>query len=440
MVTRYSQPQSGARIDWGNPLTSDILAAWNFASDYEPVTGTLATRGASNVSNVVSQYGKGIKVSGTSNLGRYVLNAPRSAVDIGAGDFTVFVSFVLDAAGGYCAIGRWNTGGTPATSDWMLGGASSGLGTDIGFTVAVGSSTYAASFVSGMPTSGLNTLVGRRVGTTIYVDRFLNGVFIQRASTTNAGITTVNYNAARSTKIGEIDVGAGYNVRMTAYNAATFRRFISDAELKTLVQNQWQIFQPTSRAIWVPVGGGNPVVTSDTVADYLIREAVTSDTSASYSILTAGAVTSDTASSYSIRGVVQSDASVAYELRGSVQANMGSGYDIRQAIPKDASAAYLMRGAVESDMAAAYAVLSLTAISADLAAAYTVTGAPGVSGLSEADIAAIWAYSSRTLTSTIPTAADIAAQVRIELAAELAKIDAAVSTRATPASVWAYTQ
>ena len=39
-----------------------------------------------------------------------------------------------------------------------------------------------------------------------------------------------------------------------------------------------------------------------------------------------------------------------------------------------------------------------------------------------------------------PTAADIAAQVRIELAAELAKIDAAVSTRATPASVWAHTQ
>ena len=448
MVTRYSQPQSGARIDWGNPLTSDILAAWNFASDYEPVTGTLATRGASNVSNVVSQYGKGIKVSGTSNLGRYVLNAPRSAVDIGAGDFTVFVSFVLDAAGGYCAIGRWNTGGTPATSDWMLGGASSGLGTDIGFTVAVGSSTYAASFVSGMPTSGLNTLVGRRVGTTIYVDRFLNGVFIQRASTTNAGITTVNYNAARSTKIGEIDVGAGYNVRMTAYNAATFRRFISDAELKTLVQNQWQIFQPTSRAIWVPVGGGNPVVTSDTVADYLIREAVTSDasaayairtsatsdtsasyaiaatitsdtsasyairtsanadtsasysiaapvssdTSASYSILTAGAVTSDTASTYAIRGVVQSDASVAYELRGAVQSTLSGGYDIRQA--------------VASDTSASYAVTSLAVVTSDLVAAYTVTG---TAGLSEADIAAIWAYGVRTITG--PTAADIAAAI-----------------------------
>ena len=179
---------------------------------------------------------------------------------------------------------------------------------------------------------------------------------------------------------------------------------------------------------------------SDTSASYAIAAPVTSDTSASYSILTAGAVTSDTASTYSIRGVVQSDASVSYELHGAVQASMGSGYDIRQAVVQDASAAYLMRGAVESDLAAAYAVLSLTAISADLAASYTVTGVPGVSGLSEADIAAIWAYSSRTLTSTTPTAADIAAQVRIELAAELAKIDAAVSTRATPASVWAYTQ
>ncbi len=50
------------------------------------------------------------------------------------------------------------------------------------------------------------------------------------------------------------------------------------------------------------------------------------------------------------------------------------------------------------------------------------------------------AYVTTAIGGTGPTAADIAAQVRIELAAELAKIDAAVSTRATPASVWAYTQ
>ena len=50
------------------------------------------------------------------------------------------------------------------------------------------------------------------------------------------------------------------------------------------------------------------------------------------------------------------------------------------------------------------------------------------------------AYVTTAIGGSGPTAADIAAQVRIELAAELAKIDAAVSTRATPASVWAYTQ
>jgi len=50
------------------------------------------------------------------------------------------------------------------------------------------------------------------------------------------------------------------------------------------------------------------------------------------------------------------------------------------------------------------------------------------------------AFATTAVGGSGPTAADIAAQVRIELAAELAKIDAAVSTRATPASVWAYTQ
>lgn len=50
------------------------------------------------------------------------------------------------------------------------------------------------------------------------------------------------------------------------------------------------------------------------------------------------------------------------------------------------------------------------------------------------------AFTTTAVGGSGPTAADIAAQVRIELAAELAKIDAAISTRATPASVWAYTQ
>jgi hypothetical protein len=36
---------------------------------------------------------------------------------------------------------------------------------------------------------------------------------------------------------------------------------------------------------------------------------------------------------------------------------------------------------------------------------------------------------------TVPTAAAIASQVRTELATELAKMDAAVSTRATPANI-----
>lgn len=42
--------------------------------------------------------------------------------------------------------------------------------------------------------------------------------------------------------------------------------------------------------------------------------------------------------------------------------------------------------------------------------------------------------------STGPTAADIAAAVRVEIALELARIDAAITSRATPAEVWSYTQ
>jgi hypothetical protein len=70
----------------------------------------------------------------------------------------------------------------------------------------------------------------------------------------------------------------------------------------------------------------------------------------------------------------------------------------------------------------------------------TLTNAPA--SVTPSDI---WSHASRTITGgtvttltnapTVPTAAAIASQVRTELATELAKMDAAVSTRATPANI-----
>ncbi len=50
------------------------------------------------------------------------------------------------------------------------------------------------------------------------------------------------------------------------------------------------------------------------------------------------------------------------------------------------------------------------------------------------------AYVTTAIGGSGPSAADIAAAVRADLSSELARIDAAISSRATPATVWGYTQ
>jgi len=419
-VIRYSQPQQPVGIDWGNPLTRGLISAVSLDSNVG--FGVSITKQNSPPSSATK---KGIGVQ---------LNGSNQSVSIGkafaSAKGTIFLlADIKDATASSKCIAC-------QTSD--AGGSNVGVGWKNNTFIIDGSAIGIAL------TTGINALVGTwdsSASNAAYVNGIKQGTAPGRASTGDA-----NYPFT----FGAFYYSGGriFQHQNTPVLFFAFDRALSAVEIKQLSDNPWSIFQPVNRAIWVPVGGGNPVITSDTVADYLIREAVTSDTSASYAIrtsanadtsasysiaapvssdtsasyairtsanadtsasysiaapitsdtsasytiLTAGAVTSDCAASYAIRGVVQSDASIAYELRGAVQSTLSGGYDIRQA--------------VASDTSAAYAVTSLAVVTSDLAAAYAVTG---VAGLSEADIAAIWAYGVRTITG--PTAADIAAAV-----------------------------
>lgn len=86
------------------------------------------------------------------------------------------------------------------------------------------------------------------------------------------------------------------------------------------------------------------------------------------------------------------------------------------------------------------AVSSRLAPSGTLATVTNLTNAPA--SVTPADI---WSHSTRTITGgtvdtltnapTVPSASAIASQVRTELTTELGRIDAAISTRATPANI-----
>lgn len=237
------QPQTLTGVDrlWSP------TAAWNFNTGFECVSRLppkiLSGQGLKSPAPI----GVGSGVSGTSSMGRFVCNSLASAVTIGADDFTVFITFKYSTStAAYSAFGRWNTGASVATCDWYLGAASTFATASATFTVAAGSSVYTATASGSWVNGETYTLVGRRKGTTIYVDRYTHSTgAVVSGSTTNAGITTVNYNSARATKLGEIDAGAVYNAAITAYVAGTFKRYIVD--VAPIFRNPWQVFQPLGR-------------------------------------------------------------------------------------------------------------------------------------------------------------------------------------------------
>ncbi len=228
-------------------------ALWNFGQGArDSVSGAAATLAAGYTSVVATPSGTGMAVSGTGTLGRCVLGSTVSAIAPGTGDFTVFLLFRYDgSSGGYAAIARWNSGGAAATCDWLLGAGNTFSGTTADFEVAVGSTIYTASASSASWTVGkIYLLIGRRSGTTIYVDRFDVATRSRVSGTTqNAGITNINYNVSRSTKIGEIDVGTGYNANLSPILGGTLPYALTEFGIGQIAANPWKFFQ----------GAGNPI-------------------------------------------------------------------------------------------------------------------------------------------------------------------------------------
>lgn len=237
-------------------------ALWSGLNGVDVVSGR-----APQLSSLASFYpttsGMSLKVAGTASLDRAVLNCA-NADKPGSNDFTVLIRFRFDGnTGAYAALGRWNTGASISTCDWYLGAPATFSTATAAFTVACGSSTYEASVSAAWTVGEEYTMVGVRTGTTLSVYRLTRSTgAIVSASTTNAGITTINSNSARKLKLGEIDAGATYNANISAAIVGILPYGASD--VLALLRNPWQLFAP--RTIPIPLaaagGGGLPTLSN----------------------------------------------------------------------------------------------------------------------------------------------------------------------------------
>lgn len=290
------QPQ--VRTGGNSKLAASGL--WNGAVLVDQISGQRTALATSGAAQVAIPSGVGIKVSGLAVADRAILAPAYSKVgEIGARDFTAICRFTLDSTNGYNVFGKWNTGGSPTTCEWLLGAGAGFGGSTADFMIVVGATTYVAS-ITGLSwgVGRTYTIVGRRSGTTISVilyDSYTKT--ISSASVTNAGITSVNTQTGRALKLGEIDLGSAYNAEITVDIAATFARTLSDTEINVAISNPWQLFAPrrTRRYISLGAGGGARTLTTSLAAAIQAAQSATASMSAGVQAARTNTATTDAA-------------------------------------------------------------------------------------------------------------------------------------------------
>lgn len=200
---------------------------------------------------IAGRSGATISVSPWYNTYRAVLDA-KGADKIGDGDFSVLLKFTHRNNTSVDAIvfGRWSLS---STKEWALWTGGTPV---VAFSVVCGGTQYdATATVSSWVDDQDYILIGRRRGTTLYVD-FINQTTgeIASGSTTNGAITTVDHDPARSLVLGELEGWTWATVDLDVPCAALFPRCLSDQEVKSLLRNPWQLFASARKDVHLDRG------------------------------------------------------------------------------------------------------------------------------------------------------------------------------------------
>lgn len=246
----YSQPQSGARIDWGNPINRGLLG---FLWIGPGGTRELVAAPWTILETGISRGGKprgvaAVSAGGAADfIGSARLGAP--AWKPTALPISYFAFFDHTTPAGTRALGGYNSG------------------TNDGYVVidayATRNRTIRANIASTVYTvdPGTTWTVGESVrGLTLNATSLIgydNGRSFGSTATA-AGAITYEASFSRKMLLGYGIDGAG--IAGHGYWEALWNRVLTPTEIAALSVNPWMMFEPLSRQIWVPSGGAPPAI------------------------------------------------------------------------------------------------------------------------------------------------------------------------------------
>lgn len=251
-ATRTAQPQGPVGVDWGNPLTRGLcFLVSGLDGSLDLVSGTRATSAKSK-----SVTAKGVGVAATSGSSPLQWgHAPIvGSTGSGTGDVTLMAFSDTASAGsaGATLIGQMMSG-SPFSQVQLMVNFSGQAGVSTNGVATIEAYSGAARGYADTDSSGVDGLMHCYAGIK-YGSGTAHKIFIDGVSKTAATGSSGNFGIAASSRIavGGEAYSTSRSVIASIPFAAAWNRALSDAEIKSISNNPWQIFAPQQRNIWVP--------------------------------------------------------------------------------------------------------------------------------------------------------------------------------------------
>jgi hypothetical protein len=335
------QPQQPVGIDWSNPITRGVVFALPFGRR-EAANGKTGTA-SGTVAQGITSRGLAVKLNGSS----YLDFGSTPFIDP-TGPFTISLYEETTTAQSYSTLLSLPCGTNQLT--WLRGSAA-------GYYCAVGKSngTVAQFADAGAQASGERkrfVLTGTALNNYATFRLWMDGIELSRTTQSFGALTTGN------TKIGQDGLDNPFNGNIA--DVTFWNRALSDAEIKSISDNPWQIFKPLPSRIFLPVSAGGGATITATLG--------TADATG----LTAGiSASSPTTISASLGTATASGLSATLAQAFTLPANLGtasaSGY--QAAIAQAATITASLGTAAASGYTASVASAGAVVISANLGAA-----------------------------------------------------------------------
>lgn len=249
------QPPPGTEIDWLNPLTRGLVFAAPTADGRDAVTGAWpVTIRANNemVPETMGRFGPAIASAspgGTTNCGRLYLDHYAHAQCFGKPGFTMW-SLQLSRTGDtwempFCVDFDVASTNPPRRVGYQGSSGNSNPNYAIGYSDVTG--TRVSTTPSIWPANELSTMAMRfdRTKATDRLEFFVNGQVGHSNDAQDKAVGWTSESGSETIILNDSDeTGTNDNFDGPVALALMWSRAITDAEIRALEQNPWQIFKP----------------------------------------------------------------------------------------------------------------------------------------------------------------------------------------------------